>query len=249
MSHPSKSTLLGLALVLVASTAALADHHGGYLELIPNQSQEVHLSDLLSGQIPGLSIGDKLFDNFTYSSTGDMPKADRVVITGITDSDGNLGIRIQGAFADFPDIGQQLSSDAGITFEVAINPEYVRKGWIITDAHLFGSGANLSGAGSFISVDESFTDNEPMTDETMQVYASSIGQGGQQFEDWVYFDHGYTKLKVQKDILARAGQESIGPARMTIIEQTFSQEIIPEPTTLGLIGLALCGLGLRRRQE
>jgi hypothetical protein len=250
MFRPTKCFCLAVALALAVSATARAQY-GDYIKLVPNGGVEVVLQDLLSGQAPGLWVGDKLFDNFSYSSTGDMPEADRVVVTAITDAVGNYGIRFQGAFADFPDMGNQLASDAGITFEVAVDPDHVRQGWIITDAHLYGAGANSNGDGAFIAVDESFTGNTPVIADTMQVYLSTIGQGGRQFEDSVVFNQGYTRLRVQKDVIARAGEGNIGPVRMTIIEQTFSQdqEVIPEPATLGLLGLAITGFAAVRRQR
>jgi hypothetical protein len=235
-----------------ASPASSRANINTYLKLTPNQGVEVVLGDLVSKKVPGLWVGDKLFDNFVFTSTGDMPKADRVIVTAITDAVGNYGIRFQGSFADFPDIGAQLSSDAGITFDVAIDPDHVRQGWIITDAHLFGSGANSGGPGSFIAVDESFTGNTPPIPDTMEVYLSTLGAGGSQFEDSIVFNQGYTRLRVQKDVIARAGKDNIGPVRMTLIDQTFSQEQdkpIPEPASAGLLGLACSAwLGRRRRR-
>jgi len=234
-----------------ASPASSRANINTYLKLTPNQGVEVVLGDLVSKKVPGLWVGDKLFDNFVFTSTGDMPKADRVVVTAITDAGGHLGIRFQGSFADFADVGTQLASDAGITFDVAVDPDHVRQGWIITDAHLYGAGVNAAGPGAFISVDETFTGNTPIIPSTMKVFLSTLGPGGSKFQDSVVFSQGYTKLRVQKGVIARAGQDHIGPVRMAIIDQTFSQEQdkpIPEPASAGLLGLA-CSTWLGRRRR
>ncbi|MCA9260627.1 MAG: PEP-CTERM sorting domain-containing protein [Planctomycetales bacterium] len=239
--------LAGIAAVIALAFAPVAKG-AGYVTLAPNSLDTVSLADLVLGNIDGVIVGDKIFDAFNYSATNNMPAADKVNVLGITDGDGNLGIRFQGAFQDLPDVGTQISSDAGITFEVTISPDYVNQGWIITDAHLFGSGVGTDGAGSFIAVDESFTGNDPVTVETMTVYDSRLNQGGIQLEDWAFFEPGYTKLRVQKDIIARASENAILPARMTIIDQTFSQTQVPEPAAFGLLGLGLCSMATRRRR-
>jgi hypothetical protein len=256
MSHFSKVAVLLGAVLVFANTPSLRAGEGGYRTLEPNSIEMVKLSDLITGVYDGLVVGDKMFDHFLYSATGDMPPAELVNVLGIQ-RDGHLGIRFQGAFFDAPETDPQaptqLSSDAGITFEVAINPEFVAKGWIITDAHLFGSGTNTNGEftdgeGSFIAVDESFTGNTPVIAGTMQVFDSRIGRGGRKLEDSIVFDQGYTRLRVQKDIVARASKDAILPSRMTIIDQTFSQTQIPEPVTAGLLGAALCCVLVRRRK-
>jgi hypothetical protein len=69
----------------------------------------------------------------------------------------------------------------------------------------------------------------------------------EKLSDEVYFDDLYTSLRVTKDILAYSGGGRT-PARTSVIDQSFSQTIVPEPATL--VVFAMFGLGLasaRRR--
>lgn len=249
-----------IAAVTAITAAALFAHvaaagTASYMTLVPNQGQQVLLSELVSGAVPGIIVGDKMFDTFNYSFTGDMPAADRVAVIGITDADGNYGISFQGAFIDLVDAnGPQIPSDAGIRFDVAVTADAVERGYRIHDAHLFGSGTgnfDLAGQGAFIAVDENFVGNDPMINDGMTVFASNSGAGGRQLEDWIFFDQVYTRLKVQKDIVALSSEDGVLPARMTIIDQTFSQIVIPEPASWMLFSIAMTGLAIavRRRES
>ncbi len=65
--------VVGLAVLVYAAPAAYA----------------VPLATLTSGGT--ITCGDKFFNNFTYSATGDMPSAYGVNVGCITDLAGNLG--------------------------------------------------------------------------------------------------------------------------------------------------------------
>src|SRR5262249_26345206 len=69
------------------------------------------LSDLLDGGT--ITQGDKVFSNFRYTASGDMPAADHITITGIGTGVGTdyFGIEITGAFHDLEGDG---ASDASI---------------------------------------------------------------------------------------------------------------------------------------
>jgi hypothetical protein len=110
------SLLLGVASPAAASSITLDD--------------PVVLASLLCGG--SITVGDKLFDEFSYSSTGDMPKAHKVKVIPIQDSDGNFGVRFQGGFVDFYGDGP---SDALITYRVTVlDPLF-----LISDVHLAGN--------------------------------------------------------------------------------------------------------------
>src|SRR5690606_10148381 len=135
--------------------------------------------------VGGIVIGDKVFRQFVYSPTGDMPSAQNVNVVALQDINGNIGIRFQGAFGDFPDpggAGDQVASDAGISFLVEVTDPLQ----LISTAHLSGAiflDEDPSRGGSFGSVDESFVDNTPETNQTMRIINSTLGGGLKDFDD------------------------------------------------------------------
>ena len=120
---------------------------GVVLAVSASQAATVPLSDLLNGET--FTSGDKVFSNFTYNITEDMPAADAVTVTDIRDADGNYGIRFQGGFIDR---AGGTSSDALITFDVSVAPGVDR---VISDAHLAANPAVFNGEG-VASVTETF---------------------------------------------------------------------------------------------
>lgn len=232
-----------IALIVAPASAAL-------INLTPltgatNSVGSVNLNDLITGQTMGIVVGDKVFSGFSYSALGDMPLATDVSVLGFTDPSGNWGISFHGSFKDLPGGGD---SDALIRFMVEVDPVALRQGWRITDAHLFLGGVGV-GDESYFTVDESFALSG--INDTLNVYQSTLGPGTTvQLSDSAFFDPGLNKLFVTKDVNAFAAANSGLPARATVIDQSFSQEQIPEPATLvlgGLSALAMTVVGRRRR--
>jgi hypothetical protein len=240
----SLATLLLATLLAVGPTSPAG---AALIDLTPtggvNSNTSVPLDDLLDGDVMGILVGDKIFTGFNYSRIGDMPPADDVLVLGFQDPSGNWGISFHGVFMDLPGNG---ASDALIRFIVEVAPEQLAQGVRISDAHIFLGGVGVGENSSFI-VDESFLD----LDNTMHVFKSSINGGGEQLSDWTYFDPWQEKLFVTKDILAFAADNATLQARATVIDQSFSQDVIPEPAALLLasIGLAACGLRRPRRRS
>jgi hypothetical protein len=77
---------------------------------------------------------------------------------------------------------------------------------------------------------------------------STINGGATQLSDSTIFSPSLTTLHVTKDILAIAAAEGALPARATVIDQSFSQNI-PEPATLALSLLGVVGLAAYRRNR
>lgn len=211
-----------------------------------NPGQSVKLDQLTLNNISGIVVGDKLFSNFVYSWTNNMPAPSNVNVVALNVG-GQVGIRFQGSFGDLPDVGSQTASDASISFKVSV-----------LDTTQKISGAKLAAPvfldpntpGSFGSVDESFFSNSPAIPQILHAFNSTLGAGGSQFEDSVTFANQYSVLNVQKDIYALAAGLAIQPVRMTIIDQLFPQtgdDVIPEPTTVGLLLGCMAVMGTRRR--
>lgn len=206
--------------------------------------QSVKLDQLTLNQISGVVVGDKLFSNFVYAYTNNMPTAGNVNVVAISDGT-NIGIRFQGSFSDLPG---GSASDASISFKVSV-----------LDTEQSIAGAKLASAifldpntpGSFGSIDESFLGNVPPVPNLLHVFNSTLGAGGSQFEDDVTFASTYSTLRVQKDIYANAADLAIQPVRMTFIDQLFPQDgtpEIPEPTSIALLIGSVVMLGVNRRR-
>jgi hypothetical protein len=195
-----------------------------------NSNTGVSLNNLLTGQDMGIVVGDKIFTGFSYSALGDMPAATDVQVLGFRDPQGNWGISFHGSFRDLPG---GTDSDALIRFMVEVDPAFFNQGWRITDAHLFLGGVGV-GDESYFIVDESFSLSG--INDTLNVYQSTLGPGLQ-------------KLFFTKDINAFAANNSGLPARATVIDQSFSQTLIPEPATLGLGCMSMLAMILVGRRR
>jgi len=234
--------------LLLAATVAITSTRAAFINLTPttgsNSTTSVALSDLIAGTggIDGITVGDKNMNGFTYTRdpVGDMPTAAQISVTGFKDPNGNWGITFQGPFQDLVGGG---SSDAAIRFDVNIDPTFFRLGWRISDAHLFMNGAGV-GPNSSILIDETFL---PGSTQSLHTFLSTVNAGASQFSDSTVFNPPLTTLHVTKDILANAANNGALPARATVIDQSFSQIQIPEPTSLVLALVGLLGLAAYRR--
>jgi len=232
-----------MAVCLVASTASAA-----LIDLTPvgnavNSVGSVSLAALQSDPTGGIIVGDKIFTGFSYSRIGDMPLPADINVLGFKDPDGNWGVSFHGTFVDLPGGG---FSDALIRFQVEIDEEAIEDGWVISDAHLFIGGVG-AGDESFFTVDETFLGKN----ETLNAFYSTLGPGvNSQLSDSTIFTMPVTKLNVTKDIFASAAEGGFLPARATVIDQSFSQTLIPEPATLALAGMSgLAMVAIRRRRS
>ncbi len=247
--------LCGVALLL-AGTVATRPSHAAFINLTPtngaaNSSSSVLLSDLISGEVDGIIVGDKMMSGFSYTPqspvTGDMPTANMVDVLGFQDPSGNWGLSLHGAFMDLP--GGAPASDVAVRFVVSIDPTALQQGWRITDAHLYMNGVGVGSPDSSFAVDETFA--ESGSDNSLHTIMSTFPNGPTKLSDWTYFATPLTTLHVTKDILAIASAESGEPARATMIDQSFSQTQVPEPSNFRVVvardGLANCAVGAARK--
>ena len=239
-------SLAASALLALVALGMATQSRAAFIDLTPtngvNSSTSIPLSQLISGATEGVKVGDKLFSGFNYSFIGDMPQAIDVQVLGFKDNNGNWGVSFHGAFLDLP--GGSIS-DAAIRFIVDIDPAFLQAGYRINDAHLFMNGAGV-GPDSFFIIDESFLENS----QHLNAFVSTLNGGGQQFSDSTVFATPVTRLHVTKDILANAATGTFLPARATVIDQSFSQIIIPEPATLMISMIGVLGLvGFARKRQ
>ena len=234
----SKSRMLFLAafigvLGLLAPLASAA--------WIPLTGDPVSLESL-SGTI---TVGDKIFseiDLIGISEGGALPPNEAsVLIQGGQDSGtGDYGLRFVLSWNAFS--GQTI--DANLSFKVAIDPAYEE--FYIKDVTMILINAAATGSGGVIA-NETVLDtpvgpgqNPPLASLSVSKQAND---GGVNLLDAAEF----TPVKaiwVYKDIAVTGGLD--GAAGLSGFYQYFSQ--IPEPATIGLLGLGSLVLFTRRKR-
>jgi hypothetical protein len=193
-------------------------------------------------------IGDKVFSNFTYTSSA-FGGALAVPAAGITVD--TIGPHGSGASLIGADIGLQFNagwnalagqtSDSDIGFTVTVLGGALK----IEDFGL----AQVSGVlpNGSASVVENGCGPAPCTPSELAVMTfDSGGSNTQRVSDTMFTPRG--SVEVSKDISVTGGTS--GAAHLSLVTDTFSQ--IPEPMTMGFIGggLALLGVArLRRRMK
>jgi hypothetical protein len=178
--------------------------------------------------------GDKKFKDFKYHPIGDMPDASLIDVVSITDSQGNLGIRFIGPFADLAGGG---ASEALLEYTVTVTDPHK----LIHDVHL-AANTNVLGSPGYAAITETFLPDDSVT----VLEAFDIQPGQRMLTDWADLTNPVKTLHVQKDItLFSGGPRSL--ATISFIDQTFSQT--PEPSALALGGVAAALALVRGRRE
>jgi len=187
------------------------------------------LHDLIVSDEPFV-VGDKKFDNFSYSATGDMPSASDINVSGLVDGNA-VGIQFQGGFYD---LAPGASSDALIGFDVWVMDQDQE----IIEVHLKGNpSARL--VGGFATVDET------VFGPGASLHIEQVPPGNPFVEDSALLETGYQHLSIRKDIQLLAGTQ--GPATLSFVEQWFVQQPVPEPSSFGMLAVGALALLRRRR--
>lgn len=197
------------------------------------QAATVPLSQLLEPNAT-IEVGDKIFSDFSYNKTGDMPTADQVNVITL-DAGPDYGLRFQGGFLDRTG---GSSSDALITYNISVKPGSNMQ---ISQAKLLANPAVFNGPG-LASVTETFL--PLITDDKMVVY--DFGNGDDKLADSISFAQPLTTFPMQKDIILHATGEN-GAVTLSFVDQIFVQ--VPEPSAIALMLVGLtCLVGIRRRR-
>jgi len=184
----------------------------------------VSISELIASQGSVIS-GDKRFDQFSFSETGDMPPADQVMVVSRQDLSGNYGIRLFGAFLDHPGGGP---SELTVGYRVAVLDPDRR----IIGATLAGNPAAIRTGAAVIT--ETFGNQGQL-----QIYDENPGSS--KFVDSMTFDEALPEIDVEVLLVAESlvtGEN--GGVTISFVDQNFSQSVMPEPGSIVVwIGMIL----------
>jgi hypothetical protein len=227
--HGRSLTPIGLAVLASCLTLALTPQH----------AQADPLSSLVANH-GSLQSGNLVFDQFTYSATGQMPSAANVMVSPFVDASGNPGLRFTGGFTDAYDSGGvQQASDATLTYRVTSLAGPLRNIQLAGNPQITGPGDGL------MSVVETI---DPPNQQPIQLEIhDSVNNGvaSLKLQDSAMLPPLPSLQVVSKDILAlNLG----GFPTESVVDQTFSVNI-PEPASLLVLGgVILAAAGFRWRR-
>jgi hypothetical protein len=208
--------LLGLALIGLAAGPARADL----------------LADLIASN-GTVQVGGLVFDQFSYSATGQMPPATSVNVAPIFDVGGNPGLRFSGGFTDASNglNTTQFASDAVLSYRVTA------LGAPLSDIHLFGNPQILGPGDGVMSVTETLmAGTQPVQIEIHDTVNNGVAS--LKFQDSTTFPPIPSIQVVTKDIFAfNLG----GFPTQSFVDQTFSRPV-PEPGTFVLMGFGVAAM-------
>ena len=173
-----------------------------------------------------ITDGDKVFSDFSYAASGSAPSADDIAVIPFTNGAGEYGIQFSGSFVAS---GSQ-NGDAAISYVVTVTDPL----WRIDDATAFSVGTAVNGG--FWDVSETLFSGTSAIG-TLTTFNDS--NDGSQLSDHTTFDP-VTSILVVKDVGFHGGG---GIADLSVLDQNFSQVMIPEPSTWVMMALGFAGLG------
>ena len=191
------------------------------------------------------TVNDQTYSGFQYVGTSNPPgfqiPAGSVQVTPIT-TPGNPGLQFSA--------GWLASNSTGVLEEDSLFQFNVNSSTPITDLTLSIGGASFMGTGEVIVAETACLGALLPTCTGGQLITLTVfdDASGQQLTDTVNFT-GVTEISVAKDLTVAAGTN--GEATVSVLTDQFSegQTTVPEPGTLGMMGLGALGLfGIARRK-
>ena len=189
----------------------------------------VNLSDLVAGG--SISSGGLVFDEFTYVAVGDMPAAEDILVTAITDQDGHAGIQVQGPFYDLGDGASIVLLGYDISSEGAIG-----------GASMMGNPAVVGPSDGVAVITQTFLPE--VSDAQLEVH--DLSTGAFLGMDAVDFATEHDHLTVQQSILLDGVDASV--ATLSFIDATYKVVNNPEPGSFGIMALATVFAMMARRR-
>jgi len=196
----------------------------------------------------GLLVGDKIFSDFSLtgiaSSGGAIPPSPSTVAIegGQETSTGDYGIRILLAM----NAAANQTANSTLAFKVAVQ---AGAGFKIKDVAMVMSGASATGTG-IVQGSETVFSGPSIFDPIIANLSTSKQANStlDQLSDSVTFSP-VDAVWVRKDISVTGG--TAGAAHLSEVFQTFSQQAVPEPSSVAMIGtgVALGGIFVMKRRR
>lgn len=222
---------------LITTIAAAA-----LLAMIQAAQGSFTLNDLvnhLGGSDGTLTIGDKIFSNFGYVSSGLATDPGNLVVTAIETSPYVYGLDWGGAIAVYNLGPTAATGDLKLTYTVTVNPLVSPGTPISMIDQNYTPNALARVLGNQIIIGETVmanvnNQNETVANSTLSLTPSDLSDPPVEAGDNLYLNPAQMQLNVVKDIpIGAAAYQLVG---LSDVEQSFHE--IPEPTTM-IAGLLL----------
>lgn len=216
-----------------------------------------NLATILATANFSCQVGDKIFSNFSYidSATGGalaMPASGVTVDTlgpagtlGADVLDANIGLEFNSSW--LATAGQTSDSAIGFTVTVVGGANLLIEDFGL--AQISGINGNALATVTEKGCGPATVNGVPCTPGALAVLTFDNGGPTSKTVNDTMFTP-VSSVNVIKDINVNGGSWRGSFATISLVQDTFSQtSAVPEPATMLLSGIALCGLGLVRRKK